>query len=71
LLLLDEPYNTFDPTGVAVVDALIRDTARAGGAVLVVTHDLGRTGGAGCDRVIGLSAGRVSDDGPTPREAIP
>jgi heme exporter protein A len=71
LLLLDEPYNTFDPTGVAVVHALIRDTARAGGAALVVTHDLGRTGGAGYDRVIGLSAGRLSDDGLAPREAIP
>jgi heme exporter protein A len=61
LLLLDEPYNTFDATGVAVVDQLIRDTATAGGAALVVTHDLGRTGGIRYDRVIALDAGRVSD----------
>lgn len=59
LLLLDEPYNTFDAAGVAVVDALIRETARAGGAALVVTHDLARTGGAGHDRVLALDAGRV------------
>ncbi|MDQ3996167.1 MAG: heme ABC exporter ATP-binding protein CcmA [Gemmatimonadota bacterium] len=61
LLLLDEPYNTFDATGVAVVDALIRKTARSGGAVLVVTHDLTRTTGAGCDRVVTLDTGRVTN----------
>jgi heme exporter protein A len=59
LLLLDEPYNTFDATGVAVVDTLIRETAHAGGAALVVTHDLARTAGAGCNRVLTLAAGRV------------
>jgi heme exporter protein A len=59
LLLLDEPYNTFDVAGVAVVDAVIRETARAGGAALVVTHDLSRTSGAGYDRVLALDAGRV------------
>ena len=59
VLLLDEPYNTFDATGVAVVDALIRETARAGGAALVVTHDLARTAGAGYDRVLALDAGRL------------
>jgi heme exporter protein A len=59
LLLLDEPYNTFDVAGVVIVDALIRETARAGGAALVVTHDLARTAGAGYDRVVTLGAGRV------------
>jgi heme exporter protein A len=59
LLLLDEPYNSFDAAGVVVVDTLIRDTARAGGAALLVTHDLDRTGGAGYDRVLRLDAGRV------------
>jgi heme exporter protein A len=59
LLLLDEPYNTFDSAGVAVVDAVIRETVRAGGAALVVTHDLVRTTGAGYGRVLTLDAGRV------------
>jgi heme exporter protein A len=59
LLLLDEPYNTFDAAGVAVVDTLIRETARAGGAALVVTHDLARSAGASYDRVLALDAGRV------------
>src|SRR3712207_9296667 len=60
VLLLDEPYNSFDAAGVELVDALVRDTARGGGAVLLVTHDLGRTGGAGYDRVVELSSGRVA-----------
>ena len=59
LLLLDEPYNTFDDAGVAAVDALIGETARAGGAALIVTHDLARTAGAGYNRVLSLDAGRV------------
>jgi heme exporter protein A len=59
LLLLDEPFNSLDATGVAVVDTLIRETVRAGGSALVVTHDLGRTPGAGYDRVLALDAGRV------------
>ena len=59
LLLLDEPYNTLDSTGVAVVDSLIHETADAGGAVLVVSHDLGRSAAGRYDRVVGLSAGRI------------
>jgi len=59
LLLLDEPYNSFDATGVAVVDTLIRETAHAGGAALVVTHDLARVGAAHYDRVLALNAGRM------------
>jgi heme ABC exporter ATP-binding subunit CcmA len=59
LLLLDEPYNTLDATGVEVVDAMIRDTARLGGAALVVSHDLGRTASGRFDRVVTLHAGRI------------
>jgi heme ABC exporter ATP-binding subunit CcmA len=39
ILLLDEPYNSFDPDGVALVNDLIRDVSRHGGATLVVLHD--------------------------------
>jgi heme exporter protein A len=59
LLLLDEPYNSFDEGGVELVDGLIRQTARAGGAAIVATHDLGRRGATGFDRVVALSGGRV------------
>jgi heme exporter protein A len=68
LLLLDEPYNAFDTTGVVLVDELIRDTARAGGAALVVTHDLDRTAGVRFNRVVALDAGRVRDDLAAPAE---
>jgi heme exporter protein A len=60
LLLLDEPYNTLDATGVEVVDAMISETARRGGAVLVVSHDLGRSADGHFHRVVGLRAGRVA-----------
>lgn len=59
LLLLDEPYNSLDATGVVAVNALIRETAHDGGSVLVVTHDLARADGAAYDRVVALNVGRV------------
>jgi heme exporter protein A len=71
LLLLDEPYNSFDVAGIALVDELIRQTARDGGAALVVTHDLARHAAARYDRVARLSAGRVVDDASLRREAAP
>ena len=40
LLLLDEPYNSFDSEGIALVNAVIHETRERGGAVLVVVHDL-------------------------------
>ncbi|MFN2563993.1 MAG: heme ABC exporter ATP-binding protein CcmA [Gemmatimonadaceae bacterium] len=70
LLLLDEPYNSFDAAGVEVVDALVRDTARTGGAALVVTHDLARSAGVAYDRVIFLNAGRISGDPVRGPEAV-
>lgn len=71
LLLLDEPYNSFDVAGIALVDELIRQTASDGGAALVVTHDLARPAMSRYDRVVRLSAGRVIEnaslaDEPTP-----
>jgi heme exporter protein A len=42
LLLLDEPYASFDAEGVELVNAFALDVARAGGVALVATHDLTR-----------------------------
>ncbi len=42
LLLLDEPYAAFDADGVELVNDFVRETARAGGAALISTHDLAR-----------------------------
>lgn len=56
LLLLDEPHNSLDDEGAELVDQLVRSTRAAGGATVIVTHDV--------DRVVGL-ADRVAtmDDG--------
>lgn len=42
VLLLDEPYASFDDDGVDVVNSFIVDVAGAGGVVLLTTHDLSR-----------------------------
>ncbi len=42
LLLLDEPFNTLDADGAALVHDLMADTRERGGAVVVVLHDLAR-----------------------------
>jgi heme exporter protein A len=68
VLLLDEPYNSMDAAGAQAVDALVRDTVRTGGAVLVVTHDLTRREHR-YDGVVALSAGRVAD-GPALRPEL-
>lgn len=44
LLLLDEPYNSIDSEGVQLVNELLASTRRAGGAALVVVHDVERVG---------------------------
>jgi heme exporter protein A len=69
LLLLDEPYNTLDTAGVGLVDGIIRDTVRLGGAALVVTHDLDRTDRVAYDRVVTLRNGRVHDSARLQRES--
>jgi heme exporter protein A len=42
LLLLDEPYASFDQDGIEVVNDFAAATARRGGVVLLTTHDLAR-----------------------------
>ncbi|MEO5509368.1 MAG: heme ABC exporter ATP-binding protein CcmA [Longimicrobiales bacterium] len=45
LLLLDEPYASFDADGIALVNEVARSVADAGGAVVIATHDLDRAAG--------------------------
>lgn len=70
--LLDEPTDGLDPRSVDAVVQMIRIRARAGAAVLVVTHDPRVASAA--DRVVFVDRGRVRHDvtGPTPEglEAI-
>jgi ABC-type multidrug transport system ATPase subunit len=42
LLLLDEPFNTLDADGAALVNTLITTTRERGAAVMIVLHDVGR-----------------------------
>ena len=58
LLLLDEPYNNFDPQGIELVNEVIEDARRRGGSALVVLHDR-RQGERVLDRVIELGRGVV------------
>lgn len=60
LLLLDEPYNNFDPQGIELVNRVIQDARARGGSALVVLHDL-RQGEGVLDRVIELGRGVVID----------
>jgi heme ABC exporter ATP-binding subunit CcmA len=60
LLLLDEPYNSFDKAGVALVNEVVRDVVRQGGAAVVVLHDRHSAEGL-LDRVMTMHAGRFVD----------
>jgi heme exporter protein A len=58
LLLLDEPYNNFDPQGIELVNEVIEDARQAGGSALVVLHDR-RQGERVLDRIVELGRGAV------------
>ena len=63
LLLLDEPYNNFDPQGIELVNEVIEDARRGGGSALVVLHDR-RQGERVLDRIIELGRGAVIGTSP-------
>jgi heme ABC exporter ATP-binding subunit CcmA len=58
LLLLDEPYASFDADGIELVNEMVRDTADRGGIVFIATHDAERSAGV-VDDVVILQEGRV------------
>ena len=66
LLLLDEPYNNFDPQGIELVNEVIEDARRGGGSALVVLHDR-RQGERVLDRIIELGRGVVIGTSPGSR----
>ena len=63
LLLLDEPYNNFDPQGIELVNDVIQGVRSGGGSALVVLHDR-RQGERVLDRIIELGRGVVLDATP-------
>jgi ABC-2 type transport system ATP-binding protein len=56
ILVLDEPFNGLDPEAQRVAKLLMRETAKAGGAVLVSTHLLDSVERL-CDRATIINAG--------------
>jgi ABC-type multidrug transport system ATPase subunit len=63
LLLLDEPYNNFDPQGIELVNEVIDDARARGGSALVVLHDR-RQGEKVLDRIIELGRGVIVGSAP-------
>jgi polar amino acid transport system ATP-binding protein len=63
LMLFDEPTSALDPELVGEVLAVMRDLARSGMTMLVVTHELGFAREVS-NRVVFCDAGRVVETGP-------
>lgn len=63
VMLFDEPTSALDPETVGDVLAVMRDLARSGMTMLVVTHEMGFAREV-ADRVIFMDGGYVVEDGP-------
>jgi polar amino acid transport system ATP-binding protein len=68
LILFDEPTSALDPELVGEVLAVMRDLAREGMTMLVVTHEI-RFAAEVADRIIFMDGGRIVADGP-PRQVL-
>jgi heme exporter protein A len=68
LLLLDEPYASFDVDGIELVNAFTQAVARAGGIALIATHDLPRARFV-LTRRLHIENGRFAEPGPVEAEA--
>jgi len=71
LWLLDEPHAAFDAEGRRVVDAVVRDAAAGGAAVLLASHEHAMSSPL-ADRIASMTGGRVVAEVSTaPVEAEP
>ncbi len=66
VILLDEPTSALDPTMVGEVQAVIRDLARTGKTLMIVTHEMAFAR-AICNRVFYMDEGGIYEDG-TPEQ---
>ena len=64
VLILDEPFDGVDPTGVSATEAVISRAVAAGLAVVVSTHLLPLLVGVS-DRIAVMVAGNIVDDSPS------
>ena len=66
VILLDEPTSALDPTMVGEVQAVIRDLAKSGKTMMIVTHEMSFAR-AICNRVFFMDEGGIYEDG-TPEQ---
>jgi heme exporter protein A len=60
LLLLDEPYSNLDQAGIQLMNAIISEHAEAGGAAIVVVHEIAPAAEV-LDRTLTIAGGRIVD----------
>ena len=63
LLLFDEPTSALDPEMIREVLDVMRDLAREGMTMVVVTHEMGFAREV-CDRIVFIDEGRIVEQGP-------
>ncbi len=63
LLLFVEPTSALDPVMIRAVLDVMRDLARDGMTMLVVTHEMGFAREV-CDRLVFIDGGRIVEEGP-------
>jgi polar amino acid transport system ATP-binding protein len=68
LMLFDEPTSMLDPELVGEVLLVMRDLAKSGMTIIIVTHELGFAEEA-CDHLVFMDGGRVLETG-TPHEVL-
>ena len=66
VILLDEPTSALDPTMVGEVQAVIRDLAKTGKTMMIVTHEMNFAKNI-CNRVFYMDLGGIYEDG-TPEQ---
>ena len=68
VILFDEPTSALDPTMVGEVQAVIRDLAKTGKTLMIVTHEMSFAK-AICNRVFYMDEGGIYEDG-TPQQVF-
>jgi ABC-type polar amino acid transport system ATPase subunit len=63
LMLFDEPTSALDPEMIREVLDVMRDLARDGMTMIVITHEMGFAREV-CDRIVFIDAGRIVEEGP-------
>jgi glutamate transport system ATP-binding protein len=63
LMLFDEPTSALDPEMIREVLDVMRDLARSGMTMIVVTHEMGFAREV-CDRIVFVDEGKIVEQGP-------